>query len=404
MPTPASAQGLDDVDCVIVPDLPECDDEEDTGDEIPNTPVMPVAPFTPPLVDPRGVDPRSPNPLNGLGWYVDKSRWVPQWRQYRHFQRSGQRGKAAMLGKIALQPQFRWFGRWNEDEQGGIAGVMRRYLQRVQREQPGTVPQIVTLRHQGKECHSRYKAGGAAEDARTRRWFRSFARGVGTARVVIGFEPDSVGTINCLARSRRKARMDVLRYGIDVLSQLPNATIYIEASASDWTNHRVVAKRLRYIGVAKVRGFMLNVTHYDWTGRNIRYGRKISRLVGGKHFIVSTSFNGRGPVHYRRWINRKKYKWRRITVWCHPLRRGLGIAPTTQTGDGLADAFLYVGRPGYSGGDCNGGPLPIGSWYSDRALMFARFATGWTGPPRGFRYGWPRGLSLRAVAGDQLQR
>ena len=187
---------------MIVPDLPECDDEEDTGDEIPNTPVMPVTPFTPPLVDPRGVDPRSPNPLNGLGWYVDKSRWVPQWRQYRHFQRSGQRGKAAMLGKIALQPQFRWFGRWNEDEQGGIAGVMRAL--------PATRPEGAA-RHGAADRDAAPPGQGSATRAtrpaarrRTRarsRWFRTFARGVGTARVVIGFEPDSVGTINCLARS-----------------------------------------------------------------------------------------------------------------------------------------------------------------------------------------------------------
>jgi endoglucanase len=395
----AQAQGLGDADCVLAPDL--CGGEQDQPDT-PATPVTPVAPA--PQGDTRGVDPRSPNPLTAMAWYVDKSKWVPQWRQYRHHVNAGETGKAALMAKIALQPQFRWFGRWNESEKGGIAGVMRRYLERVQEEQPGTVPQVVTLRHQGRECNPRYQGGGAAEDARTREWFRDFARGVGDSRIVIGFEPDSVGTVNCLARSRRKARLQLLRYGIDVLSQLPNATIYIEAAASDWTNPRVVARRLRYIGVAKVRGFMLNVTHYDWTASNLRYGRKISRMVGGKHFIVSTSFNGRGPVHYRRWINRKKYKWRRITVWCHPLRRGLGIAPTTQTGDALADGFFYIGRPGYSGGDCNGGPLPIGSWYSERALMFGRYATTWIGPPRGFRYGWPRGLSLRAVAGDQLQR
>ena len=166
-----------------------------------------------------------------------------------------------------------------------------------------------------------------------------------------------------------------------------------------------MAKRLRYIGVAKVRGFMLNVTHYDWTGRNIRYGRKISRLVGGKHFIVSTSFNGRGPVHYRRWINRRSTSGGGSTVWCHPLRRGLGIAPTTQTGDALADAFFYIGRPGLSrAATATAGRCRSARGSRTAALMFARYATSWTGPPRGFRYGWPRGLSLRAVAGDQLQR
>ena len=56
---------------------------------------------------------------------------------------------------------------------------------------------------------------------------------------------------------------------------------------------------LRHIGVAKVRGFMLNVTHHDWTSSNIAYGRKVSRRIGGKPFVVSTSYNGRGPVHYK---------------------------------------------------------------------------------------------------------
>ena len=259
------------------------------------------------------------------------------------------------------------------------------------------------MRHQGKACHRRYTAGGPREDARTMRYYREFARGIGNSRVVIGFEPDSLGTIDCLAKSRRKARIATLRYGVDVLSQLPNATIYIEAGASDWESPGRTAKLLRQVGVAKVRGFMLNVTHYDWTANNINARQPtISRLVGGKHFIVSTSFNGRGPVHYRRWINRRKHLWRRVTVWCHPLKRGLGIAPTTQTNHPLADGYFYIGRPGFSGGSCNGGPLPIGSWFGDRAVMFGQYATNWLRPPAGTKFGHPRGLSLKAFAGDQL--
>jgi endoglucanase len=308
------------------------------------------------------------------------------------------------VGKIALQPQFKWFGRWNENDRGGTAGSIRGYLDRVQEEQPGSVAQIVTLRHQGKACHRRYTAGGPAEDARTKRWFEDLARGIGETRVVIGFEPDSMGTIDCLAKSRRMARLDVLRHGVDVLSRLPSATIYIEGGASDWEPAARTAKQLRHVGIHKVRGFMLNVTHYDWTRNNVRHGLDISRRVGGKPFIISTSFNGRGPVFYKRWINRRKNRWRRVTVWCHPLKRGLGIAPTTQTHHPKADGYFYIGRPGFSGGSCNGGPLPIGSWFEARALMFGRYATNWYSPPRGTRFGHRRGPSLRAFAGDQLKR
>jgi endoglucanase len=354
-------------------------------------------------VDPRGVDAAAPNPLVGLQWFVDKT-WAPQYVQYGKYKRRGQAGKAALLGKIALQPQFKWFGRWNENDKGGTYGAARNYVERVAEEQPGSVPQIVVMRHQGKACHKRYTAGGEAEDARTRRWYDQFAAGIGDARVVIGFEPDSLGTIDCLAFSRRKARLDLLRYGVDVFSKLPNATVYIEAGASDWEPAARTAKQLNYLGIHKVRGFMLNVTHKDWTAANVKHGAELSRLTGGKHFIVNTSENGRGPVHYRRWISRKDPKvWRRVNIWCHAQKRGLGPAPTTSTlRSDIVDAYLYVNRPGYSAGSCNGGPLPIGSWWANRALDLARHSTDWVREPRGYSLGWPRGrYTVRQLAGDQ---
>ena len=122
---------------------------------------------------------------------------------------------------------------------------------------------------------------------------------------------------------------------------------------------------------------MLNVTHYDWTSKNIAYGRRVSRLVGGKPFVVSTSYNGRGPVSY---TARSK---KRVNVFCNPRFRGLGPAPTTKTGYDKVDAFLWLNRPGLSGaGACNGGPLPVGSWWPARALMFGRYATDWVSPQR----------------------
>jgi endoglucanase len=189
----------------------------------------------------------------------------------------------------------------------------------------------------------------------------------------------------------------VLRHGVDVLSQLPNATIYLEAGASDWEPAARTAKQLRVIGIHKVRGFMLNVTHHDWTRANVQHGLEISRMVGGKPFVISTSYNGRGPLHYRKWLNRDKHVWRRITVWCHPGLRGLGPAPTTQTSHPKVDAYLYINRPGYSAGACNGGPLPVGTWWAERALMYAKYATSWEAPPRGTKHGHYKRYSLRAL-------
>ena len=194
--------------------------------------------------------------------------------------------------------------------------------------------------------------------------------------MVIAFEPDSLGTIDCLARSSRDDRLRLLRYGVTALSKLPNATIYLEAGASDWEAASRTAKQLRAIGIAKVQGFLLNATHYDWTKANTQHGLDISRRVGGKHFIINTAENGRGPVHY-------KSGGRRINVWCNPGLRGLGPAPTTNTSHPKVDAYLWINRPGFAQ-SCQGRPI---AWYPPRALTYARYATSWEKPPRGARFG-----------------
>ena len=346
-----------------------------------------------PQFDPRGVATAAPNPLVGQRWFVDPVE--PQWQAYARFKRQGRDGEAALMWKSAGAPRFRWFGRFTRPR---MQKKVREYLNCVSALQPGSIPLMTVLRHQGRACNARYTGGGAAEDARTRKWYRDFAEAVGDARVVIAFEPDSLGTIDCLKRSRRTARMKLLRYGVDALSKLPNATIYLEAGASDWEPAKRTAWQLRYLGIHKVRGFMLNVTHYDWTGRNIRHGLRISRLTGGKHFIISTAFNGRGAVHVRKWISRGRHIWRTLNVWCHPLKRGLGPAPTTNTArPDRVDAYMYIGRPGYSAGSCNGGPLPIGTFWPERALMFGAYATDWLSPPRGTANGHFKRYSPRAL-------
>jgi endoglucanase len=362
-----------------------------------------------PGVDYRAADPAAPNPLAAMRWFVD---WTePAFRQWAHYAQSGKPREAALLAKIASVPRFKWYGVWSAanpyDEQ--FYALNKSLIPAIWRaqccsfnwftgrddcpDQP-SVPLMVVMRHQGKVCDGHYTAGGEAEDERTRRWYDVFAHTVFPFRTVIVFEPDALGTLECLAPSRRAARLRLLRYGAHLLSSLPNATIYLDAGASDWESASRTARQLRYIGIDKVRGFALNTTHYDWTSASIRHGLKISRLTGGKPFIVSTAFNGRGPVHIKAKVRRR---WRRLNVWCHPQQRGLGPLPTTVTGNPKVDAFMWIGRPGYSAGSCNGGPLPIGAWWPRRALMLSKYATQWRGPPPGTHQGLFRRYSPRRL-------
>ena len=310
--------------------------------------------------------PADANPLAGLNFYVDHT--SPSWLEWQHLTRSGQGAKADLIWKIAREPKAVWVGRFTRPN---FNVKVRRILDGAQSQ--GQVPILTVLRAQSVGCSPTYDGGGPAEDRRTRAWYDDLARAIGDDQVVIAYEPDSLGTIECHAASRRDDRYRLLKYGVDALSRNPNATIYIEAGASDWQSPQTMAGKLRKVGIGEVRGFMLNATHYDWTRNNVEYGLKLSRLVGGKHFIVNTAENGRGGIHKR------LPNGRRLTVWCNPPNRGLGPPPTTSTSNAMADAYLWINRPGYAQA-CQGRPI---AWYLPRALSYARYATDWEAPPHG---------------------
>ena len=95
------------------------------------------------------------------------------------------------------------------------------------------------------------------------------------------------------------------------------------------------------------------------------YGRKLSALLGGKHFIVDTGRNGNGPPTDVGTDDERS--------WCNPDGRALGLPPTINTGDPLCDAFYWLKPPGESDGRCNKGPA-AGGWWPDKALEMARNA------------------------------
>jgi endoglucanase len=316
------------------------------------------------------------NPLEGVEWFVDRE--SPAWLSWQHLNRTGQTAQADLVWKIAREPRNMWLGGFTRPN---FDFKVRRLIERAEAE--NTVPLFTVLRAESTQCNPSYDGGGPAEDARTRNWYDALARVIGGSRVVIAFEPDSIGTIDCHAPSRRDDRLKLLRYGVTALSKLPNATIYVEAGASDWEPAARVAKKLRAIGIGQVRGFMLNATHYDWTRNNIRYGLQISRMTGGKNFVINTAENGRGPVHVR------LPNGRRQTVWCNPGFRGMGTPPTTDTAHPKVDAYLWINRPGYAQ-SCGGQKI---GWFLPRALTYARWATDWEGPPRGTRHGHQQHLT-----------
>jgi endoglucanase len=163
--------------------------------------------------------------------------------------------------------------------------------------------------------------------------------------------------------------MAELRDAINVLTtNCPRLVIYLDAGAADAVPPGRIAALLRRAGVAKIQGFFLNSTHFDWTSREIRFGEQVSRLTGGKHFVVNTGENGRGPLVPRDRVHQGN------EVLCNPAGRGLGPKPTTNTGYPNVDAFAWTSNPGESGGACVPGAPPTGRYWPAYAVMLVRNA------------------------------
>jgi endoglucanase len=276
--------------------------------------------------------------------------------------------QAAMLNVIASQPSVMRYGNWS----GSNPGLqVAHYLDRAAAEAPGTVPElstyyVVEAKRSHPRCH--HYADPAWRLGAYHRWMQSLASGIGQYRAIVFLEMDSLITVGCLSHYGLQVRLHELHDAIDILSALPRAVVYLDAGAADAVGARAVASLLNRAGVAEIQGFFLNSTHFDWTMKEVRYGQKISRMTGGRHFVVNTAENGRGPLVPR---NRVKHG---NEILCNPLNRGLGPKPTFNTGLPNVDAFAWIAYPGKSGGACRPGAPPTGAFWPKLALELVRHA------------------------------
>lgn len=212
-------------------------------------------------------------------------------------------------------------------------------------------------------------------------------------------------------------RFAMLNYAVDTLGALANTVVYLDGTHSGWLNIGDISDRLTKAGVANADGFFLNVSNYHFTENLVQYGTWISKClatddfascpnqywnggpdgtaiadllgawtgvalsgagvwsdtatdpalntsginarygdtVGQTHFVIDTSRNGQGP-----WTP-PAGTYPDAQDWCNPPDRGLGLRPTTDTGNDLVDAFLWVKIPGESDGQCSRGLGPTGT-------------------------------------------
>ena len=301
----------------------------------------------------------SGNPFVGARMVADPD--SPAHRQVAAWQTS-RPADAALIAKLADQPTFNWLGDWLPNPGGYTSWWIRTKLAP---RQAIALLAVYDLPH--RDCSGRWSAGGAPDAAAYRAFVDQVATAIGAYPAIVVVEPDGLPDAACLAAAARRRRLALVRYAAQRFSGLAHTTVYLDAGRSDWKPAGTIVGLLRAAGVTYTRGFSLDVTGYAFTRDELRYGDRISRALGGKHCIVNTSRNGRGP------LPRGTHLTYRTETWCNTPGRALGARPTSDTGDPRADAFAWVLHPGFSDGSCNGGPK-AGTWWPSYALGLARRA------------------------------
>jgi endoglucanase len=305
------------------------------------------------------------------------------------------------------------------------------------------VPTVVAYNLPHRDC-SQYSAGGATSKAEYQAWIDAVAAGIGDRKVVVILEPDGLGIIpfhtdlsgkdewckppDADKATAAKERYELLGYAVDKLRANPHSAVYLDGTHSGWLGVGDIASRLVKAGVQRASGFFINVSNYEPTDKLVDYGTWISQCIqyatragdsnghfercasqyspaspndyaswaksrkwyadnAGKpagplgHFVIDTSRNGKGA-----WAPKPGTSYKDAQTWCNPPDRGLGVRPTTRTGNPLVDAYLWIKIPGESDGQCDrgmgGGTDPVrgaadpaaGAWFEKQAAELIQLA------------------------------
>jgi endoglucanase len=294
------------------------------------------------------------DPLLGLPFYVNPE--SPAVAQASEWRSQGRASDAAAIERIAKEPIANWF-----TGSEGVLEAVRALTVRATKAHAASL--LVAYDVPGRDCGS-FSAGGAGSAVAYRRWIGLFAQGIGKRSATVILEPDAIAQAlsGCLSRAGAVERYGLLRYAVGQLKADPHVSVYIDAGNLGWIRppQRLVAP-LRRSGIGAADGFALNVSNFYSTEATVGYGLKLSRALGGTHFVIDTGRNGNGPAGQAQdQLN-----------WCNPPGRALGPVPSTNTASPLIDAYLWIKQPGASDGSCRPGEPAAGQWWPQYALELA---------------------------------
>jgi endoglucanase len=307
--------------------------------------------------------PTDGDPLQYVNWYV-YGPLSPAGAQVGKYT-STNPSWAQALHTIAYSPgsgTYR-FWMWNQPA-AGLASTVEKFLADAEVAQPNTTVALSSYSLVHGACES-----PAAIKSRYENWISQLAAGIGNFRVVLYLEEDSMIETHCLSHGAIQTRLAELAYAVKALSVDPHLLVYMDAGAPDASiTPQKMARYLKQADVAQAQGFFVNATHNDWTTSDVAYGQQIAKLTGGKHFIVQTDDNGRGPL-----VPKDRVKNGNEDL-CNPPGRGTGPL-TWNTGYQYVDGFLWFNNPGNSDGPCGANDPPIADFWAQYAVGLVQHGT-----------------------------
>ena len=205
------------------------------------------------------------------------------------------------LDVIAREPGTARFGKFSFGSNGvpNIETAVSRYLARARRRGAGQRAAAGDLPDPARLLRPRLDS--PADAASYHNFIEGFAQGIGSYRAVLFLEMDSIITMPCLSRHGQAVREHELQRRDQRAHRRLPAPRHLPRRRRRRRALTRATRRGSCEPRASPRSRASSSTPRTSTGPRTRSatGSKISALTGGKHFVVNTGENGRGPLRPR---------------------------------------------------------------------------------------------------------
>jgi beta-glucanase (GH16 family) len=234
----------------------------------------------------------------------------------------------------AGQPMGRWVGKWDEQSVGlkqyiDAAAAVNKYALALSYYMPG-------LDLGG------YSSGGAApSQAAYEAYIDNMRLAIGTRKVVLVYEPDSLTQADSMSSDARPGRIALMKASIaELKGACPNLWLYVDGGHSAWHPAQHVSDLLHEVDAQVANGVALNVSNIRPDAELVPYGQQVCQIFNSPNFnfIYDTGRNG-NPVATEPW------------QWANPPQRQFGKLPQFgNTGISRCDGWMWWKRQGESDG------------------------------------------------------